>query len=50
MALRELELITEELKRLASLLRGETKPESRKVLFGDIQKLLVKIHRGGAQG
>lgn len=46
MALKELEMLTQELKRLTSKLRGEVDRVSRMALITDIQKVLSKIHKG----
>jgi hypothetical protein len=45
-ALKELESLTEELKKLTQKLRGEVDRGSRMALMTDIQKVLFRIHKG----
>ena len=45
-ALKELEMLTQELKKLTQKLRGEVDRTSRMALITDIQTVLSKIHKG----
>lgn len=46
MALKELELLTSELKKLTQKLKGEMERDARMALIIDIQRLLIKIEKG----